>query len=166
MAEADGDRAPRENDLRQLERQFEETLDRVRVAYTASASLEVSRFYSSRVLQSMKYFGRTEDPLFRQLNSALGRLPRGGVKREHAVQFRTYNGPAAATVGSLRRDKMSEREPDVARPEEFPAPSEELLAQSNHLDGRVKIPNSHRGHWILRDEEIATTKTLRKEDAW
>ena len=159
--------------LRAVEKEMAATVDRLRVCYTANAALEVSKFYAARVHGAMQYFGMQEDPLFRQIEARLGRLhgPRatqGRVTRtaiKSAVQpSRIKKDFAMQRENALRSDPLDND--SEYRPNEFPLPAENVVMEANRRDGYSKISAKHRGHWILRDAGIATTKKQRKYDPW
>jgi hypothetical protein len=175
VTSADGDRSVNDASLQRIENEFEELLDRLRVTYTAQGSLEVSKFYTQRVHAAMLYFKATDDPLFRQIESRLGKIsgdPRlTAARKPRATTLKAYQSgdqPMRNSADYLRvvkSSRLQEQHP-AARAEEFPAPPEDFLAEQNSRDGYTKLPDGHRGHWVLRDPGIGITKTERRLDPW
>ena len=181
LRDADGSREPVEAELRALEAEAEDAVDRLRVCYNTMDAFAASRFYSQKVRLAMRYFGLGDDPLCRSIELQLGRLTRadGKPERVRSTAVRTYvpaqqstsAGSAAVAEPADTRQARIRLDPLEARhfefkPEEFPAPPQDFLRRANHQDGHTKFDDTRRGHWILRDPGIATTKAQRRTDPW
>lgn len=158
-------RTASEAELRQLENAFEEGVRRLRPLYTATATLEVARFYTTRLHSALLYFGMHDDPLTRQLEVVSGDLKR---YREAALKQQGATGADVASrreaFDSVRVDRLVDANSALTA-DELPAPDIDRLIQDLGGDA-AKIPSKHRGHWILQDPEIAITKKGRKMDPW
>jgi hypothetical protein len=156
-----GDRAGASKEARVLEHEFKRGLDTFRAIFTLSQQTSAAKLYSGRIVNAMRHFGLEDDPLSRQIQRTMGR---DAMRRQ----------PSSATRNLFFKGVVAN--PQNARPSLFGPrgesnyPSELVgIAKTKEEDlpaNAVKIPERHRGHWVLRDPDIAITRHGRRYDAW
>ena len=153
----ENDKLGKKTETRAIQDQFLSIVEEVRPLYTVSAGLEAGRRTTETLYRAMCHFGLRDDPLSRQLELVLGKKAMKS-KTGCASFFKTAMPPTDLF-------RVISQEPDAATfPSELPnipeTDHEELPRQCS------KIPPRYRGHWVLRDPEIALTKQGRLEDPW
>lgn len=147
----------RTDTARKLQREFAGAVERMRPLFSVATSMEVSRFYSHQMFAAMRHFGYTEDPMTRQLAVQIGKL---SLRRQHEATVATL--PAASAESGLNRHNQTSS-PTTPNQNEIPAPREDFPPVSGP---QLKVQDKYRGHWILRDPEIAITRKDRHIDPW
>jgi hypothetical protein len=143
------------NESREIEIAFLNQLDEVRALFRMGDCLEVAKMYSQRIIAALRHFRLGDDPLMTQLEMILGK---------HRLHSRRANVFKVASTASYPPNVNDLQEKTVFNfPSELPNPprrSEELPREA------LRLPDSHRGHWVLRDPEIALSRQQRREDPW
>lgn len=156
---AKGDRGGSSKEARAVEHEFKRDLDTFRAVCTLSEQTSAAKMYAGRIVSAMRHFGMEDDPLVRQLERVMGRE----ALRKQPMSSRNlfFKGVVAAPKSTLQVDVTI---PQSSLPSELVGvgrtPEEDLPANA------VKVPIKHRGHWVLRDPEIALTRDGRRYDAW
>jgi hypothetical protein len=155
-----GDHGGTSKEARAVEHQFRRDLDEFRAMCSLSAQTAAAKLYSGRIVTAMRHFGMEDDPLVRQMERIMGRhaLRRPSTCRRNLF----FKGVDA------RPDAMSETKSasviESALPTELvgisATPESELPREV------VRVPPKHRGHWVLRDPDLALTREGRRYDAW
>jgi hypothetical protein len=136
---------------------FLNTIEEVRPLYTVSAGLDAGRKTTETLYRAMCHFGLRDDPLSRHLELTLGK--KAMKSRTACKSF--FKTPMPST--DLFRVISQEADESIL-PGEYPnAPAVDHEALPRQCS---KIPPRFRGHWVLRDPEIALTKQGRAEDPW
>jgi hypothetical protein len=142
----------------QLREDFARHVEDLRPLFRVSESMQAGKFYSGKLFTSLEYFGMTDDPLYRQLQSQLGMLAKRHRPKASALHRHLATSGASPSSGLSPRVETS--------PEELPT---ELPQQPENGDipaTSLKFRNQFRGHWVLQDPEIAISKRERREDPW
>ncbi|CBH11703.1 hypothetical protein, conserved [Trypanosoma brucei gambiense DAL972] len=141
-----------------IEGEFLRELEAFRACFTMSSSLKVAKLYTKKLHGALSYFQLYDDPLMRQLDMIIGKQtmqPSAG--RQHGV----FKAPVAARLDPFFLDEREE----TVLPSELPNPPKP--DPSTPLRERaLKVPAQHRGHWVLRDPDIAITREERRTDPW
>lgn len=144
---------------RAIESEFMREVEAFRPCFTLSSSLTVAKLYTKRLHSALLYFRLHDDPLVRQLDLIIGKQSMRNATNSHAGIFKA---PVAAPLNTFF--SLEEREETVL-PSELPHPPKpDSFAPLR--EGAVKLPMRHRGHWVLRDPEIAITRAERRTDPW
>eukprot|EP00758_Cryptobia_borreli_P003440 Tbor_TRINITY_DN3744_c0_g1::TRINITY_DN3744_c0_g1_i2::g.2507::m.2507 len=170
---------------KEIEDAYHEELHKFRPLFSlTNTELPSAKPYHTRVFRSLRYFGLHEDPLTVRLEALLGKR---SMRRESKLSvFKTGdrdiakvikegmgNKPSASpSIEALTRDDLRlNRMRDISleftvdeRP--VPAAGEKALQHVSKERNALRRPDRYRGHWVLRDEEIAITREGRKEDPW
>ena len=88
-------------------------------------------------------------------------LAKDWVTREPKAQKLKLQG----TVGNRAQSMLGSAEPTLS-PQEMPAPPDHAEMGLRLGHDKLKIQDKFRGHWVLRDPEIAITREERREDPW
>lgn len=135
---------------KELRKRFYDVLEELRPHFNVRESLASEKFYVSRLYAALLHFGANDDPLTKSLDRQLGMNKFRTTKPKLKVQ--------QCRQTSLRAQEFSE-----FLPQEFPVShSVDTLLGPEYLD----IDSEHRGHWILRDPEIALLKNEANDDPW
>ncbi len=146
-----------QKDTRAIQDLFLNSLENVRPLYTVSAGLEAGRKTTETLYRVMCHFGLRNDPLSRQLELVLGKK----AMKSKTASKSFYKTPMPPT--DLFRVISQEANSSVFASELPAIPEVDHETLPRHCS---KIPPRFRGHWVLRDPEIALTKEGRKEDPW
>ena len=138
---------------------FGRALERVRPLYSVDAGLASNKFYSIKLYRALRHFGATTDPLFESLDRQLSYDAR---KLRPKVQRLKLQGLPVRSHADLQ---LLGGEHDM-RPQELPVPPDHADMSLQLPKDRPRFHHKYRGHWVLRDPEIAITKEERKEDPW
>ncbi|RNF16675.1 uncharacterized protein Tco025E_05146 [Trypanosoma conorhini] len=144
---------------RAIESEFLREVEVFRPCFTMSSSLTVAKLYTKKLHGALSYFRLHDDPLMRQLDLILGKQSMRHSASGHSGLFKAS---VAAQSGAV--SPLEEREETVL-PAELPHPPKPDPAATPR-EGALKLPLRHRGHWVLRDPEIAITRAERRSDPW
>ncbi|RNF05253.1 hypothetical protein TraAM80_04664 [Trypanosoma rangeli] len=144
---------------RVIESEFMRELEMFRPCFTMSSSLTVAKLYTKKLHSALSYFRLHDDPLMRQLDLILGKQSMRHTSNGYNGVFKT-----SVVVHPVASSFLGEREETVL-PTELPHPPKPDPAIPPR-EGSLKLPLRHRGHWVLRDPEIAITRAERRTDPW
>ena len=150
----------------QIENLFHREVDLFKALLMQSSAAEIGRIQSAKVIKSLQYFGLRDDSAVHHLNRLLGnQAMKSGASRPRNVQFKGNVPPRKNLEEHVRR--ISQRQ---IAPSDLPSelPMTPQVDQLNAYSQRkvVRVRDSHRGHWVLRDPDIAMSKRERRVDAW
>lgn len=147
---------------RDIEHTFRRELDTYRAVFTLSAHLESAKLYSNRILSAMRHFGMADDPLVRQIEKMMGKHSLHVNRRTRDLRFK------GVTTRPSKLDAATASAASYLLPAELPnmAPVESSTKSGAGDKKIVQVPTKHRGHWVLRDPDIAMSKQDRRYDAW
>lgn len=150
----------------QIETLFHREVDSFKALLMQSSAAEIGRIQSQRIVASMDYFGLSDDSAVHQLTRLLStQAMRSDDRRTRNAQFKGNVPPRQSLQDQVRKVSQRQIAPSDL-PSEFPMtpPVDQLSAYSQRKVVRVR--DAHRGHWILRDPDIAMSKRERRVDAW
>lgn len=156
---AKGDREGASKEARALEHDFRRSLDNFRAIFSLSEQTSAAKLYSGRIVSAMRHFGMEDDPLVRQIERTMGRHALRQPPKSTRNLFFKGVGMQQNTPASIHNTVSQSSYPSElagARP----TYASELPREA------VKVPDKHRGHWVLRDPDIALTREGRRYDAW
>ncbi|EAN89397.1 hypothetical protein, conserved [Trypanosoma cruzi] len=144
---------------RAIESEFMREVEMFRPFFTMSSSLTVAKLYTKKLHSALSYFRLHDDPLMRQLDLIIGKQSmRHGTSGHNGI----FKNSVATNSSAL--SFLEEREETVL-PTELPHPPKpDPLTPPR--EGALKLPLRHRGHWVLREPEIAITRAERRSDPW
>lgn len=154
-----GDRGGASKEARAIEHEFKRNLDTFRAVFTLSQQTSAAKLYSGRIIGAMRHFGLEEDPLALQIQRMIGRA---ALRKQ----------PTTATRNLFFKGvSMNQKKESPFQPSDEYMLSSELagVAKTRVEDlpaNALKIPPTHRGHWVLRDPDLALTREGRRYDAW
>ncbi|KAG8344048.1 hypothetical protein ERJ75_001239700 [Trypanosoma vivax] len=142
-----------------IESEFLRELEIFRPCFTLASSLSVAQLYTKKLHRAMSYFQLHDDPLMRQLDLLIGKQSMRQVANH---QMGVFKAPTHSCT--TFHNMLEEREVTVL-PTELPNPPkpDPRIPFREHA---LKMPERHRGHWVLRDPEIAITREERRTDPW
>nr|CCC90938.1 conserved hypothetical protein [Trypanosoma congolense IL3000] len=141
-----------------IESEFLRELETFRPCFTMSSSLNVAKLYTKKLHRALSYFQLYDDPLMRQLDMIIGKQ---SMRNDAGYQRGIFKAPVAAPLNTFSLDEREE----TVLPTELPIPPKPNPSAQLRKEA-LKLPARHRGHWILRDPEIAITREERRTDPW
>ncbi|KEG09698.1 hypothetical protein DQ04_04791010 [Trypanosoma grayi] len=144
---------------RAIESEFLREVETFRPCFTVSSSLTVTKLYTKKLHSALSYFRLHDDPLMRQLDLIIGKQ---SMRRNSGCQAGIFKAPMSTQQNAF--SSLEEREETVL-PTELPNPPKPD-SFTPLREGALRMPVRHRGHWVLRDPEIAITREERRSDPW
>lgn len=156
---ADDDPEGEGREARGLEDDFKRELNKFRPLFSPINVMETDKEHRLRLFNALRHFKLLDDPLSQQLAQILGRkIMRMKVTTSH---FRGVVPTGIDFVGGTRKGSVFH-----FTPEEMPLPPEHVFSPTVLPKNALPLREEHRGHWILRDPDIAISRRERREDPW
>ena len=145
-----------------LEERFQDELHNFRPLFSQVYMSPAVRTINPKLLNAMRYFGLIDDPVTIQLERLVGKQQ--AARQPETQLFRSGGRETQKKHWTTLINTTKEEEP-FHFPSERPFPqASEIPVHSNK--NTVKVHDSDRGHWVLREEGIAITKEERRRDPY
>jgi hypothetical protein len=145
-----------------LEEKFQDELHNFRPLFSQVFMLPSVREYNPKLLSTMRYFGLLDDPVTLQLERLVGKQQ---ASRQPDTQLFKSGGREIQRKHWASVVNTTKEEEPFSLPSERPFPRN-LEPPVQTKKTAVKLHDSDRGHWVLREEGIAISKEDRRRDPY